>query len=98
MHGQFYEFFAGGGMARLGLPKWECLAANDIGQIKAASYVANFGGEHLIVSDVASLTTADLPGRADLVWLARPASAITRLQIGRGLKKRNRAPFGRAGN
>ena len=40
----FYEFFAGGGMARAGLgPEWDCLFANDIDARKAASYAANFG-------------------------------------------------------
>lgn len=37
----FYEFFAGGGMARAGLGAgWECLFANDIDSKKAASYAA----------------------------------------------------------
>ena len=32
----FYEFFAGGGMARLGLgDQWRCLMANDICEKKA---------------------------------------------------------------
>ncbi|MEY4830134.1 MAG: hypothetical protein RLZZ562_1930, partial [Planctomycetota bacterium] len=32
----FYEFFAGGGMARLGLGEsWECLFANDFSEKKA---------------------------------------------------------------
>ncbi|MFF0637973.1 DNA cytosine methyltransferase [Nocardia sp. NPDC004151] len=42
----FYEFFAGGGMARAGLTKsgnWDCLFANDIDEKKAASYRANWG-------------------------------------------------------
>ena len=38
----FYEFFAGGGMARAGLgPAWRCLFANDIDDRKAAAYRAN---------------------------------------------------------
>ena len=48
----FYEFFAGGGMARLGLgDDWECLLANDFDPAKAAAYRANFGGEHLREGD-----------------------------------------------
>jgi hypothetical protein len=40
----FYEFFAGGGMARAGLgPDWQCLLANDFDPKKAASYAANWG-------------------------------------------------------
>ena len=35
----FYEFFAGGGMARAGLGDgWQCLLANDISPMKAAAY------------------------------------------------------------
>jgi DNA (cytosine-5)-methyltransferase 1 len=38
----FYEFFAGGGMARAGLGKGrECFFANDIDEKKGASYVAS---------------------------------------------------------
>ena len=53
----FYEFFAGGGMARAGLgPDWQCLLANDFDPKKAASYAANWGTDHLRVGDVAALT------------------------------------------
>jgi DNA repair protein RadC len=40
----WYEFFAGGGMARLGLgPQWDCIFANELSPKKAASYRACFG-------------------------------------------------------
>jgi DNA (cytosine-5)-methyltransferase 1 len=40
----YYEFFAGGGMARAGLGAgWRCLLANDIDAKKGASYTANYG-------------------------------------------------------
>ncbi len=69
----FYEFFAGGGMARLGLgPAWTCTFANDFDPMKAAAYRANFGGEHLHAGDVWKLTAADLPGKADLAWASSP--------------------------
>ncbi|MDP8916065.1 MAG: DNA cytosine methyltransferase, partial [Pseudomonadota bacterium] len=69
----FYEFFAGGGMARLGLGAgWECLFANDFDPGKAAAYRANFGGAHLSTADIHSLGAADLPGRADLAWASSP--------------------------
>ena len=39
----FYEFFAGGGMARIGLGSdWRCEFANDISEMKANSYRSNF--------------------------------------------------------
>jgi DNA (cytosine-5)-methyltransferase 1 len=69
----FYEFFAGGGMARLGLGEgWDCRFANDFNPMKAAAYRANFGGDHFHEGDVWKLTAADLPGRADLAWASSP--------------------------
>jgi DNA (cytosine-5)-methyltransferase 1 len=69
----FYEFFAGGGMARLGLGEgWDCRFANDFDAMKAAAYRANFGGDHFHEGDVWKLTAADLPGRADLAWASSP--------------------------
>ena len=69
----FYEFFAGGGMARLGLgDRWDCLFANDFDPVKAAAYRANHGEGHFDGADVWSLGPADLPGRADLVWASSP--------------------------
>jgi DNA (cytosine-5)-methyltransferase 1 len=72
---QFYEFFAGGGMARLGLgERWTCAFANDFDAVKAATYRANFAdaADHLHVGDVWKVSPADLPGRADLAWASSP--------------------------
>lgn len=69
----FYEFFAGGGMARAGLgADWACAFANDFDAAKAAAYRQNWGGDDLAVGDVGALTAADLPGRADLAWASSP--------------------------
>ncbi len=71
----FYEFFAGGGMARLGLGEnWRCLFANDFDPLKAATYRANFSdaAEHFHQGDVWALTPANLPGAADLAWASSP--------------------------
>ncbi|MGZ8364292.1 MAG: DNA cytosine methyltransferase [Caulobacteraceae bacterium] len=71
----FYEFFAGGGMARLGLGEsWRCLFANDFDPVKAAAYRANFpdAAEHFHEGDVWKLEASDLPGRADLAWASSP--------------------------
>ncbi len=69
----FYEFFAGGGMARLGLgDAWTCLLANDFDPVKTRTYAANFGEDHLKAGDVFALTAADLPGQADLAWASSP--------------------------
>jgi DNA (cytosine-5)-methyltransferase 1 len=71
----FYEFFAGGGMARLGLGAgWACAFANDFDATKAAAYRANFpdADHHLRQGDVWALTTETLAGRADLAWASSP--------------------------
>ena len=71
----FYEFFAGGGMARLGLGEgWACAFANDFDPVKAATYRANFADarEHFHEGDVWKLSAADLPGRPDLAWASSP--------------------------
>ena len=83
---RFYEFFAGGGMARYGLGSdWCCLFANDIDEKKAACYRANFGAEDLLVADVASLKLSDLPGAADLVWASFPCQDLSLAGNGAGL-------------
>jgi DNA (cytosine-5)-methyltransferase 1 len=69
----FLEFFAGGGMARLGLGRgWRCLFANDFDAGKAGTYRANWGSEDFRLADVWSLDSMDLPGRADLAWASSP--------------------------
>jgi DNA (cytosine-5)-methyltransferase 1 len=83
----FYEFFAGGGMARLGLGSgWDCLFANDIDAKKGAAYRANFAGApELKIADVATLTTEDLPGRPDLIWASFPCQDLSLAGLGAGL-------------
>jgi DNA (cytosine-5)-methyltransferase 1 len=82
----WYEFFAGGGMARLGLGEaWECRFANEWSAKKAAAYRQRFGGEELRVCDVATLTAADLPGTADLAWASFPCQDLSLAGAGAGL-------------
>ena len=71
----FYEFFAGGGMARIGLGRgWTCRFANDFDPVKAATYRANFedAAGHFHEGDVWKLHAADLAGTADLAWASSP--------------------------
>jgi DNA (cytosine-5)-methyltransferase 1 len=83
----FYEFFAGGGMARAGLgDAWECLFANDIDPKKGSSYLDNWKDEVLRVENVGRLTTADLPGIPDLVWASFPCQDLSLAGNGAGLK------------
>jgi DNA (cytosine-5)-methyltransferase 1 len=82
----FYEFFAGGGMARAGLGDgWECLLANDISPMKAAAYADNYGTGHLRVGDIYNLGPADLPSRAHLAWGSFPCQDLSLAGAGAGL-------------
>jgi DNA (cytosine-5)-methyltransferase 1 len=82
----FYEFFAGGGMARAGLGDgWRCVFANDFDPMKAATYIANWGGEHFVCGDVAKVAPRDVPGRADLAWASFPCQDLSLAGDGRGL-------------
>ncbi len=82
----FYEFFAGGGMARQGLgPQWSCLFANDFDPMKAKAYADNFGGGHMACCDVAGLSAKSLPGRPRLVWASFPCQDVSLAGEGRGL-------------
>ena len=83
---QFYEFFAGGGMARAGLgDTWDCTFANELDPMKAATYAANWGEEHLICGDVAALHTSDLPDEAALAWASFPCQDLSLAGGNRGL-------------
>lgn len=90
----YYEFFAGGGMARAGLGGgWNCAFANDINAKKAASYAANWGAEKLKVGDVGTVKTSDLPGRADLAWASFPCQDLSLAGSGAGLKGERSGTF-----
>lgn len=84
----FYEFFAGGGMARAGLgPNWRCLFANDFDHKKGRTYSANWGAEpELTVGDVRKLTLSQMPSQADLVWGSFPCQDLSLAGGGAGLK------------
>lgn len=83
----FYEFFAGGGMARAGLGSgWECLFANDFDYKKSAAYQRNWGDRELLTSDVRSVKPEYLPGRANLIWGSFPCQDLSLAGAGAGLK------------
>lgn len=72
---RFLEFFAGGGMARIGLgPGWNCVFANDFDPLKAGAYRANFADadRHFDQGDVWQVSPAQLGGIADLAWASSP--------------------------
>ncbi|MGH6988132.1 MAG: DNA cytosine methyltransferase [Caulobacteraceae bacterium] len=86
----YYEFFAGGGMARAGLGEgWACLLANDFDPMKARAYAENWGGEHMVCEDVTALSTSDLPGLPELVWASFPCQDLSLAGDYRGLGHRD---------
>jgi DNA (cytosine-5)-methyltransferase 1 len=88
----FYEFFAGGGMARAGLgPRWDCAFANDIDPVKTRAYAENWGGAHLVVEDVQRLSVGQLPGRADLAWASFPCQDLSLAGNMRGMDEGTRS-------
>lgn len=91
----FYEFFAGGGMARLGLSKsWDCLFANDFSEKKAAAYRQNFApSEELWVGDVRRLAASDLPGHATLAWASFPCQDLSLAGERKGLRGERSGTF-----
>jgi DNA (cytosine-5)-methyltransferase 1 len=82
----FYEFFAGAGLARLGLgDSWRCLWANDIDEAKGAVYKANFGEADFHLGDISRIKADDLPGRAMLAWASFPCQDISLAGCRKGL-------------
>lgn len=92
---ELYEFFAGGGMARLGLGShWDCTFANEWCDKKASAYRAYFGpSRELRVIDVAKLSPRDLPGAPDLVWASFPCQDLSLAGAGAGLDGRRSGTF-----
>lgn len=83
----FYEFFAGGGMARAGLgASWQCLFANDFDHKKGRVYKDNWGDNELVTGDVRKLKVPELPGYADLVWGSFPCQDLSLAGGGAGLR------------
>ena len=90
---RFYEFFAGGGMARAGLAEhWRCLFANDAAAEKKAAYLARWGAEHFDDRDIRDVQTHDLPEHADLAWASFPCQDLSIAGAGRGIGRHGDAP------
>ncbi len=84
----FYEFFAGGGMARAGLgDKWNCVFANDFSPAKAGAYVANWGDDDFVLGDIANISLAQLPDQASLAWASFPCQDLSLAGAYAGLGK-----------
>jgi DNA (cytosine-5)-methyltransferase 1 len=74
----FYEFFAGGGLVRVGLGAgWTSIGAIDNDLRKAEVYRANFGGDGLVQDDIRNLKATDIEGVPDLAWASFPCTDIS---------------------
>jgi len=94
----FYEFFAGGGMARAGLGEgWKCLYANDRDDLKAKVYAANWGADHFDHRDIGEVTAKDLPQTADLAWASFPCQDLSVAGPGHGIGLANTSQGTRSG-
>lgn len=73
-----FEFFAGGGLAGLGLgPAWRIAFANDICPAKARAFRAACPSVAFVEGDIWALSARDLPGRAALAWASFPCQDIS---------------------
>ena len=82
---RFLEFFAGGGLTRLGLDGlFSCVFANDFDKLKAKTYRENFGGAHFSDADVWTLSGRDLPD-AELAWASFPCQDLSLAGARKGL-------------
>jgi len=84
----YYEFFAGGGMARAALDSdgWHCRFANDFDHKKSAIYRRNWTSNNLLSCDIREVGVANLPGQADLAWASFPCQDLSLAGGGAGLK------------
>ncbi|HEV2082200.1 MAG TPA: DNA cytosine methyltransferase [Brevundimonas sp.] len=88
-----WEFFAGGGLAGLGLDGWRVGFANDLDAAKARAFRANHPDVPFHEGDVGALTPADLPGSADLAWASSPCQDLSLAGARGGLAGRRSGAF-----
>lgn len=90
----FFEFFSGGGMARLGLgEEWNCSFANDICNKKVTTYIDNFGDDEIVKEDIYNLDASYLPGKPDLIWGSFPCQDLSLAGNGAGLNGERSGTF-----
>ena len=94
----FFEFFAGGGMARAGLDdQWQCLFANDKDRVKASTYIRNWGDSHFDSRDIREIQISDLSGDSDLAWASFPCQDLSVAGNGLGIGVSGTEGFTRSG-
>ena len=81
----FLEFFAGAGLARLGLEgRFDCVFANDFDPMKAAAYRQNVDDDHFVDGDVWGLNAKTLPA-TDMAWASFPCQDLSLAGARKGL-------------
>lgn len=88
-----WEFFAGGGLAGLGLEGWRIGFANDLDPAKGRAFRANHPDIPFHLGDVGALRPADVPGRADLAWASSPCQDLSLAGARGGLAGRRSGAF-----
>lgn len=88
---KFYEFFAGGGMARAGFKGWECIFSNDFDEKKADAYRLNYPAEDFHEGDVWKVS--DVPTGGSLAWASSPCQDLSLAGKRVGLKGERSAAF-----
>ena len=74
-------------MVRAGLgEEWDCVFANDFDHKKCGTYRLNWGSTELTTADIKTLSSKDVPGRADLAWASFPCQDLSLAGSGAGLK------------
>ncbi|MFT4086447.1 MAG: DNA cytosine methyltransferase [Gordonia sp. (in: high G+C Gram-positive bacteria)] len=94
-HPQVLEFFAGVGLARMGLDNagFHTAWANDISEDKAAMYRAQFKDDVMEVGDVGAVRGQDLPIGASLAWASSPCTDLSLAGGRKGLAGRESSAF-----
>jgi DNA (cytosine-5)-methyltransferase 1 len=92
-----YEFFAGGGLAGLGLSVegtgFRTTFANDLSPAKARAFRANHPEVPLYEGDVWDLGVDRLPGSPDLCWASSPCQDVSLAGARGGLEARRSGAF-----
>lgn len=88
-----WEFFAGGGLAGMGLSDFRVAFANDIDAMKGRAFRANHPDVPFHEGDVWSLNPADLPGAPDLLWASSPCQDVSLAGARGGLEARRSGAF-----
>ena len=93
--GGVLEFFAGGGLAGIGLSDvgFRVLFANDIDPAKARAFRTNHPDIPLHEGDIWDMKPEDLPGRPDLCWASSPCQDVSLAGARGGLEARRSGAF-----